>query len=100
MAHGHIKLDRVSLPQRIKPQQVARIVTGSPSSNLIARMLRLTLAPNLMRTNLWADARTHGGIEANVRRQYLASAAGALPPDQCLPEVWVVPPSAQLNSPK
>ena len=52
-------------------------------------MPRLTQAPNLAIATLWADALQAEGIEASVQRQYLGSAMGELPPDQCLPEVWV-----------
>ena len=68
------------------------------ASVLMARMPRLTLAPNLMLATLWADALTAEGIEANVQRQYLASAAGELPPDQCLPEVWIVHPAQEAKA--
>jgi hypothetical protein len=33
---------------------------------------------------------THAGIEATVQRAYASSIAGELPPDQALPEVWVM----------
>lgn len=52
-------------------------------------MLRLTQAPNLAIATLWADALVVEGIAASVQRQYLGSVAGELPPDQCLPEVWI-----------
>ena len=52
-------------------------------------MQRLTQAPNLPIATLWADALKHEGIAASVQRQYLGSVAGELPPDQCLPEVWI-----------
>lgn len=52
-------------------------------------MLRLTQAPNLAIATLWADALQVEGIGASVQRQYLSSVAGELPPDQCLPEVWI-----------
>ena len=59
-------------------------------------MLRLTQAPNLAIATLWADALSFEGIEASVQRQYLSSAAGELPPDQCLPEIWIHhPPQEQ-----
>lgn len=54
-----------------------------------ATMLRLTQAPNLPIATLWADALLVEGISASVQRQYLTSVAGQLPPDQCLPEVWI-----------
>lgn len=52
-------------------------------------MQRLAQAPNLAIATLWADLLRQDGIEASVQRQYLGSAAGELPPDQCLPEVWI-----------
>ena len=52
-------------------------------------MPRLTQAPNLAIATLWADALAVEGIAASVQRQYLAGVAGELPPDQCLPEVWI-----------
>lgn len=61
-------------------------------------MPRLTKAPNLAIATLWADALTSQGIEASVQRQYLASAAGELPPDQCLPEVWIVDSDQELRA--
>ena len=53
-------------------------------------MRRLTTAPNLAIATLWADLLRQGGIEASVQRAYASSIAGELPPDQCLPEVWVM----------
>ena len=52
-------------------------------------MPRLTQAPNIAIATLWVDALIAEGIQASVQRQYLGSAAGELPPDQCLPEVWI-----------
>ena len=52
-------------------------------------MLRLTQAPNLAIATLWADALQVEGIGASVQRQYLSGVAGGMPPDQCLPEVWL-----------
>jgi hypothetical protein len=51
---------------------------------------RVRQAPNLAIATLWADVLQEAGIAASVQRQFLASAAGELPPDQCLPEVWVL----------
>jgi hypothetical protein len=56
---------------------------------MMVAMPRLTQAPNLVIATLWADALAQQGIAASVQRQYLGSAAGQLPPDQCLPEVWI-----------
>ena len=56
----------------------------------VPRMRRLTSAPNLAIATLWADMLTHGGFDATVQRAYTGSIAGELPPDQCLPEVWVM----------
>jgi hypothetical protein len=53
-------------------------------------MRRLTTAPNLAIATLWADMLTQGGFDASVQRAYASSIAGEVPPDQCLPEVWVM----------
>ncbi len=52
-------------------------------------MLRLTRAPNIAIATLWVDMLQEAGIDASVQRYYLGGLAGDLPPDQCLPEVWV-----------
>jgi len=52
-------------------------------------MRRVAQAPNLAIAALWADTLCQAGISATVQRQYLSSVAGELPPDQCLPEIWV-----------
>ncbi|MCE1191367.1 MAG: DUF2007 domain-containing protein [Acidovorax sp.] len=52
-------------------------------------MLRLTQAPNIAIATLWADLLCEAGFPASVQRQYLGAAAGHLPPDQCLPEIWI-----------
>lgn len=53
-------------------------------------MRRLAQAPNLAIAALWADTLCEAGIAATVQRQFLSGAAGELPPDQCLPEIWLV----------
>ncbi|AMO23114.1 DUF2007 domain-containing protein [Ramlibacter solisilvae] len=53
-------------------------------------MLRLVQAPNIAIAALWVDALRHAGIEASMQRYYLGAAAGELPPDQCLPEIWLM----------
>lgn len=52
-------------------------------------MRRLRQAPNLAIAALWVDLLQEAGIAASVQRQYLSGVAGELPPDQCLPELWV-----------
>ncbi len=52
-------------------------------------MRRLTQAPNLAIATLWVHALREDGIGATVQREYLGAAAGQLPPDQCLPEIWI-----------
>jgi hypothetical protein len=52
-------------------------------------MPRLMQAPNLVMATLWADWLKAEGIGASVQREFLRSASGELPPDQCLPEVWI-----------
>jgi hypothetical protein len=61
-------------------------------------MLRLTQAPNLMIATLWVDALGFEGIEASVQRQFLGSAVGELPPDQCSPEVWIINPNQEKRA--
>jgi hypothetical protein len=58
-------------------------------------MLRLAQAPNIAIAALWADALCRAGFDASVQRYYLGAAAGDLPPDQCLPEVWLMDPSQE-----
>jgi hypothetical protein len=53
-------------------------------------MRRLTQAPNIAIAALWVDTLRQAGIEASMQRYFLGAAAGELPPDQCLPEIWVV----------
>ena len=52
-------------------------------------MKRLLQAPNLLLATLWADQLSGAGFPARVQRAYTSGIAGELPPDQCLPEVWV-----------
>lgn len=52
--------------------------------------MRLTQAPNIAIAALWVDALRHAGIQASVQRYFLGAAAGELPPNQCLPEIWLV----------
>lgn len=61
-------------------------------------MRRLTQAPNLAIATLWADALNADGIAASVQRQYLVAVAGELPPDQCLPEVWIDHPQQEARA--
>jgi len=50
---------------------------------------RLRQAPNIAIAALWVDLLREAGIAASVQRQFLGSVAGEIPPDQCLPEIWV-----------
>ena len=52
-------------------------------------MQRLTQAPNIAIATVWRDLLCEAGIPATVQRQYLSSAAGQLPPSECLPEIWL-----------
>ncbi|MGJ7490983.1 putative signal transducing protein [Variovorax sp. ZT4R33] len=52
-------------------------------------MRRLAQAPNLAIATLWVHALLEEGIAASVQREFLGAAVGQLPPDQCLPEIWV-----------
>ena len=52
-------------------------------------MLRLARAPNIAIAALWVDALRQAGMDVSMQRYFLGAAAGELPPDQCLPEVWL-----------
>jgi hypothetical protein len=53
-------------------------------------MRRLVQAPNLAIAAMWVDTLREAGIDASLQRQFLSGAAGELPPDQCLPEIWLM----------
>jgi hypothetical protein len=53
-------------------------------------MKRVVQAPNVTIAALWADLLRQAGIEASVQRYFTGSIVGEIPPDQGLPEVWVV----------
>jgi hypothetical protein len=52
-------------------------------------MRKLAQAPNIAIATLWADMLSQAGMAASVQRYFLSGIAGDLPPDQCLPEVWI-----------
>ncbi len=53
-------------------------------------MQRLAQAPNITIAQLWVDMLRQEGIDATMQRYFISSAAGEVPPDQCLPELWVM----------
>jgi hypothetical protein len=53
-------------------------------------MRRLIQAPNVAIATLWVDLLSQGGIVATVQRAFASSIAGEIPPDQALPEIWVL----------
>ena len=53
-------------------------------------MKRLLQAANLALATLWADQLVDAGIAANVQRAYTSGIVGEIPPDQSLPEIWVL----------
>ncbi len=56
---------------------------------MLQSMKRLGQAPNIGIAQLWVDMLRDQGLDVNMQRYYLNGAAGDLPPDQCLPEIWV-----------
>lgn len=56
-------------------------------------MKRLLQAPNLALATLWADQLQNAGIDTSVQRAYASGIAGEIPPDQALPEIWVLDPA-------
>ena len=61
-------------------------------------MLRLTQAPNIAIATLWADALEREGIRISLQRMFLTGGVGDLPPDQCLPEIWLTDPSQEARA--
>ncbi len=61
-------------------------------------MLRLTQAPNIAIAALWVDMLCQAGLSATMQRYFLGSVAGDLPPDQCLPEVWLTDDSQEQQA--
>jgi Putative prokaryotic signal transducing protein len=57
---------------------------------MVPAMRKLVQAPNIALATLWADLLTQAGIDANVQRYFASGIAGEIPPDQALPEVWVL----------
>jgi Putative prokaryotic signal transducing protein len=53
-------------------------------------MKRLTQAPNVAIATLWVDLLQQAGIATTLQRAYNSGIAGEIPPDQALPEVWVL----------
>jgi hypothetical protein len=51
---------------------------------------KLAQAPNAALAAMWADTLNAAGISVHVNRWHLSSIAGDIPPDQALPELWVV----------
>lgn len=69
----------------IKPQAAYDGRVSRPS----CPMQRLIQAPNIAIATVWCDLLCEAGMPATVQRQYLSSAAGQLPPSECLPEIWL-----------
>ena len=53
-------------------------------------MKRLAQAPNLVIATLWADILNGAGLGVTVQRAFAGSIAGEIPPDQALPELWLI----------
>ena len=61
-------------------------------------MQRLTQAPNLAIATLWSDALNREGIATSLQRTFLTGGIGDLPPDQCLPEIWITEPTQEKRA--
>ena len=61
-------------------------------------MQRLTQAPNLAIATMWADALNREGIVTSLQRTFLTGGIGDLPPDQCLPEIWITEPTQEKRA--
>ena len=56
----------------------------------MSTMKRLAQAPNLALASLWCDMLAQAGFEVSVQRAYTSSIVGEIPPDQALPEIWIL----------
>jgi hypothetical protein len=83
-------------PSKLQPEFT--VIPISMDKVCSSAMQRLTQAPNLAIATLWADALVTEGVIASVQRQYLGGVAGELPPDQCLPEVWIHDPVQEAKA--
>ncbi len=61
-------------------------------------MKRLVQAPNLAIATLWCDMLNGAGIAVTVQRAYASGIAGEIPPDQALPELWLVDESQLVQA--
>jgi hypothetical protein len=52
-------------------------------------MRRLRKRPTSRSRRVWAHALREEGVAATVQREFLGAVMGQLPPDQCLPEIWI-----------
>ena len=59
-------------------------------------MKRLAQAPNLAIATLWADILNGAGLGVTVQRAFAGSIAGEIPPDQALPELWLIDEAQDL----
>ena len=59
-------------------------------------MKRLAQAPNLAIATLWADILNGAGLGVTVQRAFAGSIAGEIPPDQALPELWLIDAAQDL----
>lgn len=53
-------------------------------------MRRLAQAPNLAIATLWCEQLRAAGFDTSVQRIYNSGIAGEIPPDQALPEIWIL----------
>jgi hypothetical protein len=67
----------------------ARSIRQTEAACYVRKMKKIGQAPNIAIAQLWVDMLRSQGLGANLQRYFLSSAAGDLPPDQCLPEIWV-----------
>ena len=62
-------------------------ITGSGGGDLVTRLTQFKFAGGVAVDVFFVVSGFL--IAASLQRQFLSSAAGELPPDQCLPEVWI-----------
>jgi len=56
---------------------------------MLAIMIRLTRAPNLLLGQHWVNLLGQAGITARLTGVHLHAVAGEIPVDQCGPDLWI-----------
>ena len=53
-------------------------------------MKKVYASPNIAIVNLYKEILEQNGIETLMKNYYLTSGVGDLPPNECVPELWIM----------